>query len=53
MEKKGGEVFVFSSAHSSGQKLDNLSGIACILRFPVFLDLDEEELEEDDTNVVS
>jgi len=40
----GGEVMIFSSMHTSGEKLNNLSGIAAILRFPLNLDyLDEEE----------
>lgn len=30
-----GEVYVFSSMHVSGQQLDNMSGIAAILRYPI------------------
>ncbi|ODQ77746.1 hypothetical protein BABINDRAFT_163148 [Babjeviella inositovora NRRL Y-12698] len=37
----GGEVFLFSSLHDSGEQLDQLTGIACLLNYPV-PDLDEE-----------
>lgn len=30
-----GEVYLFSSMHVSGQQLDNMSGIAAILRYPI------------------
>ena len=30
-----GKVVIFSSLHPSGQKLDNITGIAAILRFEV------------------
>lgn len=44
VQEFGGHVMVFSSMHVSGEKLNNLSGIAAILRFPLNLDyLDEEE----------
>ena len=31
----GGEVVLFSAMHVSGQRLDQLTGVAAILRFPV------------------
>lgn len=31
----GGEAFIFSGAHTSGEQLNQLSGIAAILRFPL------------------
>ncbi|XP_042901330.1 protein pelota [Parasteatoda tepidariorum] len=37
----GGEVKMFSSLHPSGEQLDQLSGLAAILRFPM------EELDEE------
>ncbi|KAK9873137.1 hypothetical protein WA026_021372 [Henosepilachna vigintioctopunctata] len=37
----GGEVKIFSSLHISGEQLDQLTGVAAILRFPM------PELEED------
>lgn len=36
----GGKVFKFSSLHVSGEELGNYTGIAAILRFPMY---DEEE----------
>jgi protein pelota len=43
----GGEVYQFSSLHSSGEQLDQITGIACILTFPVpeLEDIDEDEDE--------
>lgn len=38
----GGEVVLFSSLHDSGEQLDQLTGIACLLNYPV-ADLDEDE----------
>lgn len=42
-----GEVFIFSSLHESGEQLDALTGVACVLNYPV-PDLDEEEEAEED-----
>ncbi|SCU78789.1 LAMI_0A05952g1_1 [Lachancea mirantina] len=42
VEQLGGNVFVFSSLHASGEELDKLTGLACILKYPM-PDLDEEE----------
>ncbi len=40
----GGEVYIFSRSHVSGEKLNDLSGIAAILRFPMNMEyLDEQE----------
>jgi protein pelota len=39
----GGQVFVLSSMHVSGQQLEQVSGVAAILRYPL---PDLEELEE-------
>ncbi|SCW02601.1 LAFE_0F10176g1_1 [Lachancea fermentati] len=44
VEATGGKVFVFSSLHNSGEELEKLTGLACILKFPV-PDLDEDEDE--------
>ncbi|SCV04933.1 LANO_0G14620g1_1 [Lachancea nothofagi CBS 11611] len=41
VEKAGGNVYVFSSLHSSGEELEKLTGLACILKFPI-PDLDED-----------
>lgn len=40
----GGEALILSGAHVSGEQLDQLSGIAAILRFPL-PDLEDEELD--------
>jgi protein pelota len=47
VEKNKGEVYIFSSLHSSGKKLNDITGIACIMRFPFDLSyLDEEDDDE-------
>ena len=44
----GGNVTLFSGALYTGEKLDQLGGVAAILRFPLNLDyLDEKEDKED------
>ncbi|CCA69977.1 probable Pelota protein [Serendipita indica DSM 11827] len=40
---KGAEVLIFSSMHETGQQLNQLSGIAAILTFPLDIDMVEEE----------
>ncbi|QIW98471.1 hypothetical protein AMS68_003989 [Peltaster fructicola] len=45
VKDQGGEVRVLSSMHESGQRLENLSGIAVILTYPVE-DLDEDLAEQ-------
>ncbi|CAR30546.1 KLTH0H12474p [Lachancea thermotolerans CBS 6340] len=45
VERAGGSVVVFSSLHSSGEELDRLTGLACILKFPI-PDLDEFSEED-------
>jgi protein pelota len=50
VKRKGGQVYIFSSQHASGEKLNNLTGIAAILRFPLnldYLDEEEEKLQEE------
>ncbi|KAL4076090.1 eRF1 domain 1-domain-containing protein [Scleroderma citrinum] len=44
VQRKGGEVVIFSSMHESGQQLNQLTGIAAILTFP--LDVEVVEAEE-------
>jgi len=44
VKDNGGEVYIFSRSHVSGEKLNDLSGIAAILRFPLNMEyLDEQE----------
>lgn len=45
VRNQGGEVLVFSSLHESGEQLDQLTGVAVLLKYPV-ADLDEDEEEE-------
>ena len=48
MKSCGGKVNIFSGKLFSGERLDQLGGIAAILRFPLNLDyLDEKEEEEE------
>lgn len=44
----GGESLVFSAMHLSGEALNQLSGIAAILRFPL-PELEELEMGDDGT----
>lgn len=44
VEQSGGEVLVFSEKHTSGEQLSKLTGIACVLRYPL------SELEEIDVS---
>lgn len=47
-----GEVSVFSSLHDSGKQLDQLTGIAVILNYPV-PDIEDDDDEDDDGVYVS
>lgn len=44
VEEGGGKVLVFSGAHTSGQQLTQLTGIAAILKFPL-PQLEDQEFE--------
>ncbi|ODV79422.1 uncharacterized protein CANTADRAFT_51682 [Suhomyces tanzawaensis NRRL Y-17324] len=44
-KRNGAEVFIFSSLHESGIQLDQLTGIAALLKYPV-PDLDDSDEEE-------
>lgn len=44
VKRQGGEVLIFSSLHESGEQLDQLTGVAVLLNYPV-ADLDEDEEE--------
>ncbi|GAB4814633.1 hypothetical protein N2152v2_001679 [Parachlorella kessleri] len=46
VEAGGGEVSIFSGMHASGEQLNQLTGIAAILRFPL-PDLEDQEFEAD------
>eukprot|EP00210_Caulerpa_lentillifera_P008471 g8081.t1 len=47
IRESNGNVFIFSTAHVSGEQLNNLSGIAAILRCPL-PDLEDQEFNEED-----
>ncbi|KAK5644360.1 hypothetical protein RI129_005660 [Pyrocoelia pectoralis] len=46
VRETGGEVKIFSSMHISGEQLDNLTGVAAILRFPM-PELEDEESDDE------
>ncbi|KAJ2779422.1 Translation factor pelota, partial [Coemansia linderi] len=41
------EVLVFSSLHVSGEQLNQLTGVAAILNFPLIIDSDIEESDDE------
>jgi len=45
--ENGGDVKIFSSLHPSGEQLEQLTGVAALLRFPV-PELEDEELSSSD-----
>ena len=47
VRENGGTVYIFSSMHVSGQQLQQVSGVAAILRYPL-PDLDELELQAEE-----
>ncbi len=44
VQNGGGEAIIFSSMHASGEQLNQLTGIAAILRFPL-PDLEDQEFD--------
>ncbi|KAK4337046.1 hypothetical protein RND71_044122 [Anisodus tanguticus] len=48
----GGEVFMFSSLHVSGERLNNMSGVAAILRYPVSKIDEEDFMKHNNPNYV-
>ena len=47
MKKNGGTNYVFSSMHPSGQKLNHLGKIACILHYSIEIDVQSDSEEEE------
>eukprot|EP00824_Muranothrix_gubernata_P006734 TRINITY_DN18668_c2_g1_i1.p1 TRINITY_DN18668_c2_g1~~TRINITY_DN18668_c2_g1_i1.p1 ORF type:complete len:672 (+),score=102.86 TRINITY_DN18668_c2_g1_i1:95-2017(+) len=47
VKESGGDVYIFSTMHVSGEQLARLSGIAALLRFPL-PELEEEEEEDEE-----
>lgn len=48
VRQRGGEVLIFSSMHESGQQLNQLTGIAAILTFPLDVEVVEAEEREEE-----
>ncbi|KAF8450562.1 eRF1 domain 1-domain-containing protein [Boletus edulis BED1] len=46
VQQKGAEVVIFSSMHESGQQLNQLTGVAAILTFPLDIEVVEAEEKE-------
>jgi protein pelota len=46
VRSSGGDVSIFSGMHESGRQLNGLTGIAAILRFPMDIEMVEEEEKE-------
>ncbi|KAG0656954.1 hypothetical protein C6P45_002539 [Maudiozyma exigua] len=46
IEANGGKVFIFSTLHTSGEELNQLTGLACILKYAIPT-LDERNEEDD------
>ncbi|PCH41114.1 pelota [Wolfiporia cocos MD-104 SS10] len=46
VRERGGEVVIFSSMHESGQQLNQLSGVAAILTYPLDVEIVEAEERE-------
>jgi len=46
----GGVVLIFSSLHVSGNQLDQLTGVAAVLRFPVANLDDSDDSESSDSD---
>lgn len=51
-ERNGIKVMIFSSESTPGERLKNMTGVACILRFalPGLDDLEEDDEEDDDSD---
>lgn len=47
VKENGGSTRIFSSLHVSGERLTQLSGIACILRFPLAIVDSDDAADED------
>ena len=47
VQEAGGEAFVFSGMHVSGEQLNQLTGLAAILRFPL-PDLEDQEFDAEE-----
>lgn len=48
VKAKGGRFFCLSSLHVTGEQLHQLGGVAAVLRFPLEIDIDEEDVVAED-----
>ncbi|GAA94892.1 uncharacterized protein L969DRAFT_89848 [Mixia osmundae IAM 14324] len=48
VKRYGGEVFIFSSMHESGEQLNQLTGVAAILTYPLDIEVVEEEERQEE-----
>jgi hypothetical protein len=48
VKAKGGRFLCFSSLHVTGEKLHQLGGVAAVLRFPLEIEMEEEDLPLDE-----
>jgi protein pelota len=53
VKAKGGRFLCFSSLHVTGEKLHQLGGVAAVLRFPLEIEMEEEDLPVDEGSGVS
>lgn len=44
----GGKVFKFSSLHVTGERLNSLTGVAALLRFPLEFDVSSDDSLQND-----
>uniref|UniRef100_A0A7E4W011 Protein pelota homolog n=1 Tax=Panagrellus redivivus TaxID=6233 RepID=A0A7E4W011_PANRE len=47
VQENNGKVLIFSSLHVTGEQLDQMTGVAAILRYPL-PELEDEDMEEDE-----
>ncbi|CRH02987.1 PelOta protein homologue, putative [Plasmodium relictum] len=50
VKNTGGKVFIFSDNHTSGEQLNSLTGVAAILKFPIFYENSLKEYPNDREN---
>ncbi|OBA23321.1 hypothetical protein METBIDRAFT_38160 [Metschnikowia bicuspidata var. bicuspidata NRRL YB-4993] len=48
VKNQGGDVYVLSTLHDCGVQLDQLTGAAVLLKYPVDLESDDDDEDEDD-----
>jgi len=51
VQKSGGRIHIFSSAHVTGEQLGKLSGLAALLRYPMEEDDDDDDEGTEDNDI--